>query len=325
MKNLLLLFLIFLSTCLSAQSLVPNGGFEEYLTCPDGFGQINKVLSWSSTGNIDLGGGTPDFYHYCANSVIDSNLNNNVGVPLNQVGYQEAHSGAAYAGIILQDLDYVINLREYIQVKLKPGIVPGACYNFEMYLSVADVNSKYSTDDIGVCFTEDSITGHNSYWPLYYYTPQINNTLGNYPDTSSWTLISMEYTASGTERFMTIGNFNQIPLTDLITVNPEAYFNNCYVYVDDVSLTECGTSGNAALANKQVKLFPNPIQSELTITAFDQEPMEVCFYDLSNKLIKHLTVNNTSTITMDEFATGLYFYTCKSKSNPMIHGRVIKN
>jgi hypothetical protein len=323
MKNLLLLFLIFSSTCLSAQSLVPNGGFEEYppiFTCPVGYGQIAQAIGWSTTANVDSTGSTPDLFSYCANN--DMNLIGS-GIPINEYGTQEAHYGAYYAGILL-DHDDIQQSREYVQVKLNPGIIAGACYHFEMYLSVAERYSRYSTDAIGVYFSEDSITGYNNYEPIPF-TPQINNTLGNFPDTSSWTLVSMDYTASGTERFMIIGNFDEFSTSDLITVNPGSIYPLCYVYVDDISLTECATTGNAALATKQVKLFPNPIQSELTITAFDQEPMEVCFYDHSNKLIKHLTVNNTSTIRMDEFATGLYFYTCISKSNPIIHGRVFKN
>ncbi|MBL7779146.1 MAG: hypothetical protein JNK66_12750 [Chitinophagales bacterium] len=49
MKHYYLLLMLFCMGILHAQNLVPNPSFEEYDTCPDFAGQINRAVGYSYT------------------------------------------------------------------------------------------------------------------------------------------------------------------------------------------------------------------------------------------------------------------------------------
>jgi len=319
MKNLFVIYFFFFAQGLFSQTLIPNGDFETYgPLCPGGFGQIAYANGWSTTSDPVASGSTPDFFNACANSNLLG-----VGVPLNEFGWQQAHSGVGYSGIILYHED-IQQSREYLQVKLDPGIVAGTCYRFEMYVSISNGYSMYTTDAIGVYFSEDSIYGYNNYLPLPFIT-QLNNTVGNYPDTSGWTLVSIDFTATGNEKYAIIGNFNDNIQTNIMTINPTSLFPTVYSYVDDVSLSECGITGSKNILEKSIHLFPNPFNCALTITSLSLEEMEIFFYDPASRLVKQLTFSNTVTFSMEELAAGSYFYTIRNKYGEIEHGRIMKN
>src|SRR6187455_2453226 len=73
-----------------AQNLAPNPDFEDFSSCPDGLnipGNPNfNCIPWR-TGSA----GTPDYFNACANP-------NDIGVPDNIFGWQQAISGEAYTG-----------------------------------------------------------------------------------------------------------------------------------------------------------------------------------------------------------------------------------
>ena len=69
-----------------AQNLVPNPSFEDFTTCPTtlGTGGPLQCIPW-------IGINSADYFNVCGGFLI--------GVPINILGYQEARTGAAYAGI----------------------------------------------------------------------------------------------------------------------------------------------------------------------------------------------------------------------------------
>ena len=117
MKNLLPLFILFLFAIgnLKGQNLVPNPSFEvisasfssgHCLLVLGGFNTpYNQVPPWDSPSQ-----GNPDPYDTC--SIPFSGT----GVPNNQYGYQQPHSGGAYAGATFYESN---EFREYIQAGKK--------------------------------------------------------------------------------------------------------------------------------------------------------------------------------------------------------------
>src|SRR5205085_585438 len=81
------LLLLFSFSIGNAQNLVPNPGFENYITCPVNYGELFKCQDWSTFGN------SPDYFNACSPDTI-------VSVPKNNFGYQLASSGNAYCGFI---------------------------------------------------------------------------------------------------------------------------------------------------------------------------------------------------------------------------------
>jgi hypothetical protein len=104
----------------TAQNLVPNPGFDNFLTCPVGFSQFQGyVASWVNPNTA-----TPDYMHACANP-------NPAGMPHNGVGWQQTHTGQGYAGM------YAFSgtlYREFIQVQLTTPLVGGVLYDFRMFV-----------------------------------------------------------------------------------------------------------------------------------------------------------------------------------------------
>jgi hypothetical protein len=208
-----------LGACI-AQNLVPNPGFDNFLTCPVGFSQFQGyVANWVNPNTA-----TPDYMHACANP-------NPAGMPHNGVGWQQTHAGSGYSGMYA----FAGTLyREFIQVQLTTTLVAGVQYDFHMFV-VLHNRSQTAIDDIGayLSVTAPSApgTGLLAGNPL----PQIANPFGTViSDTLNWTMISGSYLATGGERWLTIGHFKPDALT---TYQPLPYGNlGAYYYYDDVYL-----------------------------------------------------------------------------------------
>src|ERR1700742_3789559 len=112
-KTFSIFSLIWLCFNVSAQNLVPNYSFESRLHCILGPNQfVGYVADW--------GGGATELSYFTSQCKESGD-----SVPLSQYGYQYAHTGNAYAGIMTFEDDtnagstFVItnnqNYRNYIQ------------------------------------------------------------------------------------------------------------------------------------------------------------------------------------------------------------------
>jgi len=309
MKKLLTTFILLTCGISYGQNLVPNGDFEQYWNCPTDFGDIDSSKFWLTPTN-----GTPDYYNQCA--TIPSHMN----VPNAYFGFQQAHSGGAFVGIYVF-INAPIDYHEYIQVPLVSPLTANACYQFKMYISLAN-SSQYNCFNIGAYFSSTiiSVMSNDSTLP---FNPQINNTVSNLPDTLSWTLVSANYTALGGESYLTIGNFDNNSITDTITVNPLGVAS--YIYIDDVSLTLCPDNGITNY-NKgiQINLFPNPVTENFTINIDNSEPTDIIIYDLSSRKLLQQTFTNSTTLNTEQLAKGMYLYTVRNRNGIIKNGKVIK-
>lgn len=289
-----------------------NGDFEQYYHCPTGPSQIDSAKFW-----IQPTIGTPDYLNQCAS--IASGMN----IPNTWIGFQQAHSGVGMAGIFIY---YYVPLhmtyREYIEDSLGSALISNLCYHFEMYINLSD-NCLYSSHNISVYFSDTLITDFSIDHNLPF-TPQINNTSGNIPDTLNWTLVSGNYTALGGERYLTIGNFNDDASTDTITVNTTGD-NVSYIYIDDVSLIPCTELGITTYTNTlEVNVFPNPVTAALTINSNTTEKMEVTLYDVTSRKLMQQRFVNTTTLNTEGLAKGVYLYEIRNKNGLIKEGKVVK-
>jgi|SRR5688572_25551267 len=316
MKKLCFL-VILIVTCgyCEGQNLVPNGDFEQYSACP-GPSSVDVTLAvpWINPGSGAIVGGTPDYFNQC--STLPG-----WDVPVSGFGYQIPHSGQAYAGIILY-YDDIYNAREYIEVQLTSPLSPGLCYHFEMYMALSEEYGKYTTDDIGVYFSNTLVTGNNHYQPLTN-IPQLNNTQGNYPDSLNWILLSGNYTAIGGENYIVIGNFKNNANTNFILYNATAIYDESYIFIDDVSLTLCtGLQEQNDLSG--ISLYPNPFSDEINISTERNELIEIIVYDaIGNKVIKQSFTISTS-LNTEKLAKGIYMYEVKNRNGVLKKDKIVK-
>ena len=228
------------------QNLVVNGDFEEYSSCPEyesapfqAVKEIERCIGWKAPTY-----GTSDYFNVCATNPTISVPNNGLGEqhPFNGYGYvggafscYQGGAGENYLGILWW---------EYVQGKFIAPLEQGKVYKFSMEVSLAEI-SDLMIDEIGVHLSNTPISSLNTA-PLNV-IPQIVFYNPNYfSDTTNWVHLETLYTATGGEKYLTIGNFNDSVTTDTLrrvdlappAINP--YIT--YFYIDAVNLTEYSES-----------------------------------------------------------------------------------
>lgn len=326
MKNLLpgipiIIFSCFLFTEKTfSQNLVPNPSFEIYVTCPDNASQIQYAVNW-----FPPTWGTPDYFNSCYTTGIT-----NVDIPSNVLGYQNAYFGNGYAGLFAAYPwpDYP-DYREYIEVKLDSTLEAGIKYYVRFFVSLSD-SSVYSTDDIGIVFTQDSLYSDTSY--IIDAIPQINNQAGNFiSDKFSWIKIEGEYIASGNEKFITIGNFKRNNLTDTLFVgsvtSPVEY--GAYYYIDNICISRDSSfcnfpNGITQFTDDDFYIYPNPSVGLIKINSQNYEFFEVFIYNSIGELIYNENINEDNEIDISNNPDGIYYGQFVSmKNQKTIHKKII--
>ena len=237
-----LIALIFLHLCSTSgwaqTNFVLNGGFEWYSSCPTGLDQIKKARYWQP---ID----TTSFYpSLCAGEYCNScaTLTSGVGIP--QGGYYHHYprtgNGMAFC-VSYSDNNYAGDYqRDYIQGKLQGNLTAGKNYCITFYVTLAQT-SQYAINHLGAYLDNGSIsTGQDStgcahvqtaFMPQVFTTAIINDTL-------NWVKIQDNFTANGTERFITLGNFFSTANTDTIDLDATTNGTHSFYLIDDVSVIE---------------------------------------------------------------------------------------
>ncbi len=302
------LLLVFLTVWVSksfAQNLILNGGFELYSDCPEYSSEIIKANGWIAGGQ----GGTPDFYHVCANKTSSMDVPNGV------LGYQRPHGGKGFAGIFINRIGTTV--REYLGTSLKFNLEKNSRYRFQMFINLTD-QSKYSSSSIGVYFADEVLTGFPGIDELPF-KPQIENPKNNIPDTVSWIEVSGEFTATGGENFILIGNFNTDEETDTFFVGGEQEL--IYVLVDDISLIKLTIDSLTTTPYIESEIFSN----EITIHNNGNQPATIeIFLESGEELFSHNIVNMKTLLDLSSLPKGIYFYRILISNQIVKQGEITK-
>jgi hypothetical protein len=310
-KQICIIILLLTGRICDAQNLVQNGDFEQYVSCPTYISQLDTALYWFNPTHA-----TPDYFNVCVTPFWAS-------VPYNFMGYQFAHSGVGYAGLI--QLAAGTNWREYIEVQLLSPLVANACYQFQVYISAGD-DCVYKTDALQVYFSD---TAYNSSTTnILQLIPQISNVAGNVPDTMNWMQITANYTAIGGEQYFIMGNFNDSINTSLNVANPGGIHDFAYLFIDDVCLTPCGSSCTTGIAyeneNADIYAFPNPFSDKLNFIIGNKDS-EIILYDITSRKVLQQNFINSISINTEQLAKGIYLYEVRSKNGVIKKGKVVKD
>ena len=203
---------------------MPNNSFETVSSCNINPGEIFKAPPW-----IDPTNATSDCYNECSTNVSTS-------VPLNQAGHLFARTGKGYAGFVTYT-NGVLNHREYIQVKLTDSLIRDSVYCVRYYVSRGS-NAQYAANGFSAYFSTTPVSCPVCFLP---FSPQINYNGTIVVDSIDWTEISGHFVASGGEKYLTIGNFNDDSHTNVLLVSPANSNIVSYYYIDDVYVGTCDT------------------------------------------------------------------------------------
>lgn len=287
-----------------AQNLVPNPSFEDTLGCPNAYPDLDtKCQNWKSFR------GTPDYMNNCS-SVCGYN---------NQFGYQQPHSGQAYAGFLTYQVTYS-NSRENIGVQLTSPLVIGTKYYISFYVSPAWNNllTNIATNKMGALVTTYQYSDPNNVFPLPNMCTVYSDTI--IKDTSSWYKVSGSFIADSTYQYLVIGNFFEDSLVDTINLPYQVVPQGAYYYLDDVCLSTDSTYAETWTGliehdffKNNIKIYPNPAINHFFVKSdFSIEQIEI-----KNSLgqlvfasdIKHETELELSS---DTLKNGLYFLRIKT-------------
>jgi len=207
-------------------NLVPNPSFEEFYSCPPqpcGTGSLTYCKEWFSEYG---GGGSSDYF----NSIFTSCYNS-----VQMINIQHPKTGEAFAGICvyLNPLN-TNNYREFLEIELKENLKQDKRYCGQYYVSLINP-CTYAIENIDMFFSKNA--NYRNDINLLTLKPQIKNNKGIISDTLNWVKINGSYIASGSEKFITLGNFDSTINTNYINVNYGSAL--CYYLFDDVSVCEC--------------------------------------------------------------------------------------
>ena len=302
----------------TAQNLISNGGFEEFIECPVSLSSGNAigVSGWQ----VPTSSGSPDYFNECGILPL-------VQVPQNLFGFQQAYEGSGYIGLYNYGNS---GYREYIQIELDTPLEAGCKYYAQMFVSLADSLATCGTDQLGMFFSK---AAPNNFEPFYAgillngddtpFMPQVSNPtellLSNY---TSWEKISNTFIAEGGERYLTIGNFS--PNEEVMVPN------NCsaawqtpvttpdqpvsYYYIDDVSIAK------VCLSISGIEMIcPG---DTITLSVANDPPKDYYWYDLSKPneslssepIIEVSPLETTTYAVANEYDTSYFTVTVLSEA-----------
>jgi gliding motility-associated-like protein len=204
----------------SAQiNFVRNPSFEKVDLCGGSF-YISNALNWDS---LKAGGGG-------GNSMIDCS-NTNI---LNQL----PRSGRGYAGLsYFKNSPASVSWRSYIQSQLIKKLDKNKKYCVTHYANLLN-RSQYAIDELGLYFDSGAVA---TILPAReaVVNPQVKSPVGIfYSDTLNWMKVQGTFIATGTENYLTLGNFKSYASATYSLVYPSSIGMVAEYYIDDVSVIE---------------------------------------------------------------------------------------
>lgn len=228
MKLFISIVILFWAVLCTAQNLIPNHSFEDTAKIINGF---DWPAGWEMAAGLNTG---PEFYNEFQDTLWT--------IPQSFSGYQYPYNGTKYLGLTMYLLykDYK-PLRDYIQSQLEHPLLEDTNYCFRIFVNLPDSMQQASRNQLGVYFSNSRVSStSNLNLP---YTPQIVVSPTQYiSDKENWTVYNHTYRASGGERFMTIGNFNDTTGIDTIYAGynrNDLRFFGTYYFIDNLYLGSC--------------------------------------------------------------------------------------
>lgn len=207
---------------------MPNGSFEDTLSCPNGLGEVYKSKNWFDPTNA-----TSDYFNNCS-------VNNITSLPNNYYGHTNAFHGNSCAGLAtFEDSSSSINWREYIGVKLLETTKNNTTYCFTSYIKPAGRFTGFS-NNFGIIMLNDT-SNICSFYPQNISYPIIANNNNVIFDTLNWTKVCFEFKTNTSFQYLIIGNFFNDKKTVISYTNNSLGYSGAYYYIDSVSLIECST------------------------------------------------------------------------------------
>jgi len=259
------LILILFISCASIFNLdaqtnyVLNPSFEIYTTCPVVANHINYAIYWDNADSIGAACG-PYYCNECVppggNSAIPAGYG---GVNGQYYHYPRTGKGLAFS-VIYSDITNGF-IRTYLRGELTRNLISGQSYCVTYYVTLTQ-GSVYAVNHIGAYLDDGSletdVTGNAGCSITGSYTPQVTENLAIIDTTGwnisitqmpslvfaadsslydrTWVKIQGSFVANGSEKYITIANYDSNDRVDTVRIQAEAPASGAIYLFDDVSV-----------------------------------------------------------------------------------------
>jgi len=269
MPKLLLFPFLIISTWVGAQNLVPDPGFEIHNDpCTDNWPGLTH---WFNPNTA-----TPDLWSMqsCGNNIVE--------LQAQGVLCPTPYEGLAYSGLFTSTTESTVNhTREYLYCQLTEDLTSGADYTVS-FVAYRNLYYSWSIDKLGIAFTDFSPWFDT--FQVIPIEPQLETSgILIQPDSSYWQNFQFNYTASGGERYLIIGNF-RYP-NEMLMFNTLSGKGNTrsYHFFDMISVVENITTSTQI--NIPLEMF-NAWFSLGSLHISNMESLSFTLYDLLGRELK---------------------------------------
>ena len=301
--TLLLFFIGALTTGVFPQdNLVPNGGFEEVIECPQFLDDLHfRCAYWYKgiqTPGVPMNENpTPDWFHGCSEFEY-------LTPPLTNSCFQEPFEGQGYAALV----SYAVNTpeaREVISVPLLEPLEIGSTYygSFRCVAEGSRIGMGIGTNGIGALFTTFELFENTE--EIFDYAPQgeIGYILS---DTVAWNEVSFEFVADSNYQYLHIGCFLPDSLIDTLHVG-DNFPLLAYIQIDDVKVSNQPLSDGLDHTSAKLGIYPNPCTTELNLKNENGTPYQrVVIYTSTGERIR-VVHQLDKPINVRDLSKGIYF------------------
>lgn len=305
------LILLLITYAATAQNLVPNHSFEEFVNgCP---AENNEMpVSWTSWKE------SPNSFNTC---VDPQNFSDSLGwAPWNGFGYQWPADGESYVGGYMHgsvNQEWSQNFREYLGCELIEPLEVGETYYVSFKMSMGFGNYYYpvwACNRLGAYF--DTQGYHYQDNPL-----EIPNFAHVYEesiisDTVNWVTVEGSFVADQPYSHMGLGVFFEFNLLDTMSLVSVSSLG-AYYFIDDVCVSrfpDCLT--NTGFDHRDISAFsiyPNPANDQVTITGFEGL-FEIRLLSIDGEAMHHFDVSGKNSIELpiSDLSAGTYIIEIQS-------------
>jgi hypothetical protein len=249
-------YCVVFSSNTAAQSLVPNGSFEELTIDCLGSASYYDLVGWSQPACAFA----PGYLHVCSGLVPESVF-----------GHQTTYDGLAFMSVSTLRMNVFGfpdgNPRSYASIDLIEPLAAGEHYCLSLQMNMAD-SSNYKTGALHafLWYNVPTVCGdQDEQWDDYAaVTFDITEV-----DSVEWTLLEGEFTATGGESNLTLGAFQFGEEIDSVFLQHdyEQEFEGAFYFIDDVRLWPCQVGLVDPERPTAVQVYPNPVVDRLRVSA----------------------------------------------------------
>jgi len=248
----------------TGENLVENGSFESITgKGPKKLGGLEAAAGW-----ISATGAKADLF------LKDKKLPE-IDPEKNIYGSEVAQDGEIFAGVMVYTQGNK-QPRSYMTSKLREPLKKGQSYCVKFYVSLGD-NSKFATNNIAAHFSKKdiSITDKKSIIDKPH-VRDVNNRV--FSGTFSWERVCGTYIADGTEKYISIGNFNMTEETKVEKIkkdpsNKNPQIGGAYYFIDNITVQlleddercDCGSDEYVELGSSVIYSKSDFIKDNMTL------------------------------------------------------------